>query len=100
MAKICKAADKTYPPAMYQVAARAIDDAANAAASWEKMRQAAVLGSREAQFFLGDRYERGDGVAQSADRAKNYFRLSAPTHQPPYQYPLPRLLFSPPAPPL
>src|SRR5205823_1218033 len=50
MTNIRKAADKNYAPALYQVAARAIDDAGDEA-SWEKMRQAAVLGSREAQFF-------------------------------------------------
>ncbi len=96
MAKIRKAADKNYPPALYQVAARAIDDAADAEASWEKMRQAAVLGSREAQFFLGDHYERGDGVEQSVDRAKNYFRLCGAKGEARCQYRMARLMFDAP----
>ncbi len=75
LAKIRAAADKKYAPALYQVAARAIEDATGDDASLEKMRQAAVLGSREAQYFLGDRFERGDGVEESADRARNYFKL-------------------------
>jgi TonB family protein len=96
MEKIRKAADKKYAPALYQVAAHAIDDASDADASWEKMRQAAVLGSREAQFFLGDHYERGDGVEQSVDRAKNYFRLCGAKGEARCQYRMARLMFNAP----
>jgi TPR repeat protein len=96
MAKIHAAADRNYAPAVYQVAVRAMEDAAEREASWERMRQAAVLGSREAQFFLGDHYERGDGVEPSADRARNYFRVCGAKGDGRCQYRLARLMFESP----
>ena len=96
MEKIRKAADKNYAPAVYQVGARAIEDSAGGEASWGKMRQAAVLGSGEAQYFLGDRFERGDGVEQSVDRARNYFRLCGAKGEARCQYRMARLMFDAP----
>ena len=41
------------------------------------MRQASVLGSPQAQFFLGNQYEKGIGVTPDLDRARRQFRLCA-----------------------
>jgi len=85
--KIAQAAKKSYGPAIYRLAKRSLDGPTGSGKTgddetaddktWNDLRRAAVLGSREAQFLLGDRYEKGDGVEQSMDRAKNYFRLCA-----------------------
>ncbi len=56
------------------------------------MRRAAMLGSRDAQFLLGDRYEKGAGLELSIDRAKNYFRLCAAEGVPQCQTRLARLM--------
>jgi TonB family protein len=76
-AKIERAAKKSYGPAIYRVAKRSLDSSTDDGKTWDELRRAAVLGSREAQFLLGNRYEKGDGVKPSMDRAKNYFRLCA-----------------------
>jgi TonB family protein len=75
--KIEQAAKKNYGPAIYRVAKRSLDDSPKNEKNWDSVRRAAVLGSREAQYFLGDRYQKGLGVEVNADRAKNYFRLCA-----------------------
>jgi TonB family protein len=79
--KIAQAAKKSYGPAIYRLAKRSLDSSAGGKTgndkTWDDLRRAAVMGSREAQFLLGDRYEKGDGVEVSMDRAKNYFRLCA-----------------------
>jgi TonB family protein len=93
MAKIEKAAKKDFGPAIYQIALRALRESAASKRDWSKMRQAAMLGSVEAQFLLGDRHERGDGVKQDVGRAKNYFRLCAARGIMQCQYRLARLLF-------
>jgi TonB family protein len=76
-AKIEQAAKKNYGPAIYRIARRSLDDSTGSEKAWDNMRRAAVLGSREAQYFLGDRYQKGTGLDVDADRAKNYFRLCA-----------------------
>ena len=43
----------------------------------QEMRSAATLGSRQAQFDLGSRYETGNGVPRDLDRARRYYRLCA-----------------------
>ncbi len=58
----------------------------------ELVRNAALLGSRQAQFFLGVAYESGDGVPQSAERARQYFRLCAALGETPCQVRLAQLL--------
>jgi TonB family protein len=75
-----KSADKNYGPALYEVAHRQLegkpppDDAQKAL---ETMRQASVLGSVQAQYFLGHAYEKGIGVEADTGRARRYFRLCA-----------------------
>ena len=76
-AKIEQAAKKNVGAALYRLAKRSLDDATSSEKTWDNMRRAALLGSRDAQFFLGDHYQRGEGVELSVDRAKNYFRLCA-----------------------
>jgi TPR repeat protein len=56
------------------------------------VKNAAVLGSRQAQFFLGAAYESGDEVPQSDDRARHYFRLCAAEGETPCQVRLALLL--------
>jgi uncharacterized protein len=56
------------------------------------MRNAAVLGYKRAQFHLGVAYEMGDGVPQSLDRARQYFRLCASSGEPPCQVRIAKLL--------
>lgn len=60
------------------------------------MRQAAALGSPQAQFHLGTRYEKGNGVPSEPDRARRYFRLCAVQGIALCQYRLGRLLFDEP----
>ena len=94
--KIEQAAKKNYGPAIYRVAKRGLDDTPGNEKNWDNIRRAAVLGSREAQYFLGDRYQKGMGVEVSADRAKNYFRLCAAGGVAQCQDRLARLLFDAP----
>ncbi len=95
-AKIEQAAKKSYGPAIYRLARRSLDDSTSSRKAWDEMRRAAVLGSREAQFLLGDRYQKGDGVELSMDRAKNYFRLCAAGGVPQCQNRLAHLMFDAP----
>lgn len=94
--KFAQAAKKNYGPAIYQIALRTLAGQTVDEKRWDQMRQAATLGSLEAQFLLGDRHQRGDGVEQSVDRAKNYFRLCAARGVPQCQYRLARLMFDAP----
>ena len=77
---IQKAAAKDYGPAVYEIALRRIegrDLSKDIEKGLEEMRQAATMGSPQAQFYLGNRYEKGDGVPREFDRARRYFRLCA-----------------------
>lgn len=94
--KIEQAAKKNYGPAMYQLAQHALAEGTTSEKTWDTMRRAAVLGSLEAQYLLGDRHERGEGLERSRDRAKNYFRLCAAGGVPKCQYRLARLMFDAP----
>jgi TPR repeat protein len=60
------------------------------------MRQASVLGSAQAQFYLGNRYEKGDGLPRELDRARRYFRLCAARGVAQCQFRLASLLFNAP----
>jgi TonB family protein len=94
--KIEQAAKKNYGPAIYRVAKRSVDDSPGNEKNWDNIRRAAVLGSREAQYFLGEHYQKGVGVEANADRAKNYFRLCAAGGLGQCQDSLARLLFDAP----
>lgn len=60
------------------------------------VRDAAMLGSPDAQFTLGDMYERGAGVAMDLERAKSYFRLCAASGTPECEFQLGKLLLATP----
>ena len=97
LALIQKAAAKNYGPALYEIAARLIegrDLPANVEKGLEMMQQASVLGSQQAQLFLGMRYEAGVGVERDLERAKRCFRLCAAQGMSICEYRLGRLLLN------
>ncbi len=67
---------------------------ADAVEGRKRLGEASVYGSREAQFFLGSKYEQGDGVAANAELARYYFRLCASRGMGSCQFHLGRLLKS------
>jgi len=75
LALIQKAAALNYGPALYEVARR--DLSRGTYRGLDEMGQAALLGIREAQLTLGDRYERGDGEPRDLGNARRYYRLCA-----------------------
>jgi TPR repeat protein len=96
LAKIQKAADKNYGPAIYAIAMQSINDSPRHTKTWERIRLAATLGSQDAQYFLGDHYQRGEVVEQNSERAKGYFRLCAARGNSDCQFRLGRLMFNAP----
>jgi len=60
------------------------------------IREASVLGSSEAQYDLGLRYEAGSGVPKDAGQARRYFRLCAARGDRNCQFRLGRLLLNAP----
>jgi TonB family protein len=92
---IQKAADRNYGPALFEVAMQSLQaggDPAEMEKHLQTMRDSAVLGSIQAQFYLGQAYELGAGVPKEPDRARRYFRLCASKGEPLCQYRLGRLL--------
>jgi TPR repeat protein len=94
--KIEQASKKNFGPAIYRLAKRSLDDSGSTEKTWDNMRRAALLGSHDAQFFLGDRHQRGDGLELNLDRAKHYFRLCAAGGVPQCQDRLGHLMFDAP----
>jgi TonB family protein len=77
---IQKAAAKNYGPALYQVALRRMesqDQPKEIEKGLVEMGQASAQGSPQAQFYLGNRYEKGDGVPRDPSQARRFFRLCA-----------------------
>lgn len=94
---IQQAADTNYGPALYEVAIRSLKtnaDPNDLQKQLQTMRDAAVLGSTQAQFYLGQDYETGFNVPKEPDRARRYFRLCAIKGEPMCQYRLGLLLLS------
>lgn len=58
------------------------------------LRDAATLGNRAAQFYLGGRYESGQDVEQDQERAQRYFRLCGAAGEAACQFRVGRLLLS------
>jgi TonB family protein len=80
LALIQKAAAKNHGPALYEIANRHMegrDLAMDTTKGLTTMQRAAVLGSPQAQLFLGGIYENGNGVPRELDRARRYYRLCA-----------------------
>jgi TPR repeat protein len=93
---ILEAADKNHGPALYEIAMRRIEGRflpSDVQKGLDEMDQAALLGSSQAQLYIGDRYERGDGVPRDLDRACRDFRLCAVQGIAECQYRLGKLLF-------
>jgi TonB family protein len=79
-ALIQKAAAKDYGPALYQVALRRMesqDQPKEIEKGLVEMGRASSQGSPQAQFYLGNRYEKGDGVPRDLGQARRFFRLCA-----------------------
>jgi TonB family protein len=77
---IQESADKKYGPAIYEIAAERLKGGRldkDPAKGLELMRSAAKLGSRGAQIYLGQAYEKGDGTPVDLDKSRQYFRLCA-----------------------
>ena len=91
------AADKNYAPAMFfgklQLAGTLVPK--DAGAGLALIRDAAVLGSANAQEFLASKYQSGSGVEQDVEKAKRYFRLVLPLGTPECQLSLAKLLLNP-----
>jgi TPR repeat protein len=99
LALIQKAAARSYGPALYEVALRRIegrDLSKDTEKGLDEMRRAATLGSPQAQLYLGNRYDKGDGVPREADRASWYFRLCAAHGIDLCEYRLAKVLLDPP----
>ena len=77
---IQQSADKKYGPALYEVAVARLQGKnldKDVDKGMELMHDAAKLGSQAAQRFLGQAYEKGDGVALDGQKSRQYFRLCA-----------------------
>jgi len=90
LANIQKAADQNYGPAMFTIGRAQLNG--DPAKGLALIRQAAVLGSREAQFMLGGIYEDGKDVEIDLARSERYFRLCAASGTPECQFKLGQLL--------
>ena len=99
LALIQEAADKNYPPALYEIAIRTIDgrdSPGDPPKGLEMMATASTLGSQQAQFYLGTRYETATGVTRDSEAACRYFRLCAVKGVAECQYRLGKLLLESP----
>jgi uncharacterized protein len=73
-------ADQRYGPAIYEVAMARLNGKRlekDTEKAIELMRDAAMLGSRGAETYLGDAYEKGDGVPVDFKKSQDNFRLCA-----------------------
>lgn len=94
---IQKAASAKYGPALFEVAMQALKaggDPSEIEKQRQNMRDAALLGSTQAQFYLGEIYEAGIGAGPDPDRARRYFRLCAAKGVALCEYRLGRLLMA------
>jgi TonB family protein len=80
---ISRAAQAKYGPAMFALASASLEEKGNSKAfkdGQEMMRDAAHLGSTQAQYFLGFAYEHSNpdlGIRQDEDAARQYYRFCA-----------------------
>jgi TPR repeat protein len=75
-----KAADKDYGPAIYEVALRRFegrDLPKDPDKALSEMIAASILGSAQAQYYLGHRFEKGLDVPVDLPRARRSFNLCA-----------------------
>jgi TonB family protein len=89
---IGRAAQAKYGPAMFVLASASLEEKGNSKAlkdGQEMMRDAAHLGSTQAQYFMGFAYEHGNpdlSIRQDEDAARQYYRLCAAAGQVQCQY--------------
>jgi TonB family protein len=77
---IQESADKKFGPALYEVAVARLQGKyldKDLDKGMELMHDAAKLGSQAAQMFLGQAYEKGDGIPLDRQKSRQYFRLCA-----------------------
>jgi len=80
LALLQKAAKENYGPALFQIASRLIkgqDFPVDLERGLKMMQEAATLGSRSAEYYLGQAYRDGIAVPRDPERVKRYFRLCA-----------------------
>lgn len=100
---ISRAAQDKYGPATFVLASASLEEKDNSKAlkeGQEMMRDAAHLGSTQAQYFLGFAYEHGNpdlGIRQDDDAARQYYRFCAAAGHILCQYRLGDLLLNQPS---
>lgn len=72
-----KAAEKKYAPAQFSLARKALRANQNDEKALDEVKSAALLGSTEAQSFLGWRSEHPPTGPPEVERAREYYRLCA-----------------------
>ena len=91
------AAEKNYPAAVYEVGRRELETGDDSETGLTWIHDAAVMGSIQAQFYLGSLYETGGSVPCDAERARHYFRQCATAGEASCQLRLARMLLADPA---
>ena len=95
-----RAARAKYGPAMFALTVASIEDKrtpGNPAEAKDKIRDAAILGSTQAQYFMGSAYENGNpdlGFRKDEESARQFYRLCAATGQTLCQFRLGELLLN------
>ena len=90
-------AERRYGPSMYQIGRCQLSGTgvtADPTGGMQLIKDAAVLGSTQAQLYLGLAYEKGEGMEQDSDRARRYFRLCAAARDYACQFKLAQSLLS------
>lgn len=97
---IALAAQKHYGPALFEVGRMHLDgigQTRDAEKGMQMIREAATVGSKKAQYFLGAAYADGErGIDRDPDRARKYFRLCAAAGDGTCQFRLAKLLLEEP----
>jgi TonB family protein len=99
-ALIERAAQAKFGPAMFAMATRSLEgknESRDPKETKDMIRTAAILGSAQAQYFMGSAYEHGNpdlGFRQDEDSARQFYRLCAAAGQMLCQYRLGELLLN------
>ena len=93
---LTKSADKNYGPAMCELGKMYVEGSGlplDLSKGWKLIREAAVLGSIEAQYLMGVLSE-NEGKDRDEEKARRYFRLCAAAANPHCQFRLGQALLS------